>query len=115
VAILASAQLSDASSCSMACTGDGKETCGGPDRLSIWTTGGSGPKANPGVNEFRLLGCYLDSVDRRTLTHWVSVSGGTDAMSVSTCTASCLDGEYSFAGVEYGGGLTSSQYMEKVC
>lgn len=49
------------SDCSMACTGNSAEACGGPNRLTVFTNGKAPPPApvnNPGPPGWSLLGCY---------------------------------------------------------
>ncbi|KAF2678630.1 WSC-domain-containing protein [Lentithecium fluviatile CBS 122367] len=103
VAILPTAGLSDETDCSMACSSNGNEICGGPSQLSIYATSATGSNTNPGVNDFNLLDCYIDSVAKRMQSYWVAIDGVADAMSVSACTASCLASGCSYAGVEYSG------------
>ncbi|KAK0632014.1 hypothetical protein B0T14DRAFT_490452 [Immersiella caudata] len=94
-----------ASQCSMACSGDATQPCGGPSRLNLFhTTAIIGPQVNPGTNGFVHLGCYSEGTTGRTLTH--GVSGATipgSEMTVDRCTAACLNANYLLAGVEYGG------------
>jgi hypothetical protein len=97
----------------MRCTGNDKDTCGGPNRLSLYSTGAMGPGTNPGVNGFDSIGCYLDSITNRMLSQWIGVAGGYSAMTISLCTSSCQAGGYSYAGVEYGGGSMSALDYEK--
>jgi glucan 1,3-beta-glucosidase len=85
--------------CNMACNGDPTETCGGPNRLNLYTCGPIGPVA-PGNWSF--LGCYTDSVSARSLPFNTSVPGGTGATSVESCQTTCLINNYVLAGVEYG-------------
>ncbi|KAK3671659.1 fungal class II heme-containing peroxidase [Recurvomyces mirabilis] len=90
--------------CSMTCAGNSSETCGGPNRLSVYTTGAaiSGPSTNPGPNGWTFVSCYTDSVNARTLNTAQDVAAGASGMSVSQCTAACKLGGYSYAGLEYG-------------
>jgi hypothetical protein len=54
-------QAADAD-CNMPCAGNTTESCGGPNRLTVFNTtippGPVGPFVNPGVYGFRELGCY---------------------------------------------------------
>ncbi|KAK1834732.1 putative fungistatic metabolite [Podospora conica] len=96
-------QVSD-TACSMACSGDPSQPCGGPSRLNIFhTTVVSGPRINPGVNGFVHMGCYSEGTSGRTLTHGVSgaIVPGVQ-MSVDRCTAACANTGFPLAGVEYG-------------
>jgi hypothetical protein len=47
-----------AADCSMACTGNATEPCGGPSRLNLFWSGTSGPQSNPGVGLWKFSGCY---------------------------------------------------------
>jgi hypothetical protein len=82
--------------CSMPCAGDASEACGGPDRLTVYTSFST----NPGPAGWTSLGCYTDSVQARTLTVLEQVAGGTDAMTPEACTSTCAGAGYKYAGVE---------------
>lgn len=47
------------------------------------------------------LGCYTDSIQARTLSHYVTVPGGQGAMTIEACQATCQALGYIFAGVEF--------------
>lgn len=47
------------------------------------------------------IGCYTDSIAARTLRNSVSVPGGSDALTVELCQATCLAAGYLLAGVEW--------------
>jgi glucan 1,3-beta-glucosidase len=87
--------------CTMTCSGAPQETCGGPNRLDVYslatTTGSSPPPAATGWN-FR--GCYTDSVNARALIA-ESVSGGPTSMTVEACQTACKSLGYILAGLEY--------------
>jgi hypothetical protein len=80
----------------MPCAGDASEACGGPDRLTTYTSF----TTNPGPAGWTSLGCYTDSVQARTLTVLEQVPGGTDAMTPEACTSTCAAAGYKYAGVE---------------
>ena len=97
----------------MACAGNAAETCGGPNRLDVYShgSGTSSPtstktsasasataSASSGWN-FR--GCYTDNVSGRTLSHGEAVPGGASAMTVEACQTVCQGLGYVLAGVEY--------------
>ena len=47
--------------CNMACTGEASESCGGPDRLNLFFSGGTPPPAPievPSDGQWVSLGCY---------------------------------------------------------
>jgi hypothetical protein len=84
--------------CSYACTGNASETCGGSNRLSVYSNltalpTDSAPAASQSVGQFRLLGCYSDSVSNRTFP--VTGNGG----SAESCASSCSN--YTYFGLEY--------------
>lgn len=93
--------------CNMACSGNSTEVCGGPNRLTVFTSGNaggsssSGPSVNPGPAGWGSLGCYTDSTGARTLTTGVAVTGGASAMTVALCTSACKSNGFKYAGVEY--------------
>ena len=45
--------------CNTPCVGDPTETCGGPDRLTLFWSGSSGPQINPGSGLWTFAGCYM--------------------------------------------------------
>ena len=89
----------------MGCSGDAEEACGGPNRLTLFTTGApepAGPTVNPGPPGWGYKGCYTDG-GARTLTTQVATEGGAGALTVAKCTTACKAGNYKYAGVEYSG------------
>lgn len=90
------------SDCSMACSGNSGEPCGGGNRLTLFhTTAITGPQVNPGVNDYSYLGCYAEGTTGRALTHGAGVPAA--EMTVAKCTAACHAANFILAGVEYGG------------
>jgi len=49
------------------------------------------------------LGCYIDSVQARTLGNGMQVPGGANYMTNEACTAVCQSSGYTLAGTEYSG------------
>jgi hypothetical protein len=80
----------------MGCAGDSAQACGGPFRLTVYTSF----RTNPGSDGWNSLGCYTDSVSARTLSNLYQVPGGTDAMTPEACTSTCAGAGYKYAGVE---------------
>lgn len=80
--------------CNMPCAGNASEVCGGTDRLSIYSPPGPA---------WQSLGCYTDSVQKRTLTHPEQITGGGAAMTVELCQGACSAAGYKLAGIEYAG------------
>jgi glucan 1,3-beta-glucosidase len=102
--------------CNMACKGNSAETCGGGNRLDVYSygsggtpttsitaassptvTAGSGGNPLPG---WTFLGCYTDNVSERALPVSVTVSGGNTN---EGCQSACLSAGYVIAGTEYSG------------
>lgn len=92
----------------MACAGTPSETCGGPDRLSIYqrnSTAPSGveiPDLVGKTGNWTPLGCYSDAGGARALANGVAPVGGVQNNSAESCIASCEVSRYKFAGTEYG-------------
>lgn len=85
--------------CNMACAGDATASCGGPNRLNIYSNAAPAVVTNPGPvgSNWKYLSCYEDSVYSRTLKHQLSVP----ANSVEACTSACKGAGYKYAGVEW--------------
>jgi hypothetical protein len=117
------------SDCSMTCSGNSTEICGGPNRVSIFWNGKnppSGPSTDPGTLGYGFYGCYTyvflsldvnaggcivhehdltiiyrEGTNGRALTTFTSVTGGSSAMSVALCIQACNSTGFLMAGVEY--------------
>jgi hypothetical protein len=119
-----------ASDCSMACSGNSSEICGGPNRLNVYNNTASSPPPPsttpivvPSSGPWVSLGCYRyfqlpffpiesgplrhlclpisDNVGGRALTFGTPPVGGASNNSVESCTAACFTAGYSLAGMEY--------------
>lgn len=103
------------SGCNMNCNGNATQTCGGPNRLSVYSLNGAVGTPSPGVSSTAVatssaapitgwtsLGCYVDSVGARTLSTAIYTIPG-ENMTPVLCTAACKSGGYILSGVEYGG------------
>ncbi|KAL2756276.1 hypothetical protein ACRALDRAFT_1063738 [Sodiomyces alcalophilus JCM 7366] len=93
----------DEASCDTSCGGDSAQVCGGADALTlyhnrhIWGP----PTVNPGVGNWKSVGCYTGGTTGRTLTHAVgSIPAG--EMSVSRCVVACQRAGFILAGIENG-------------
>lgn len=100
--------------CTMPCTGNAGEICGGSWRLNVFSYGASASSTptrastpsssstpSPAAKKWSLLGCYTDSVSARTLSVGMAVPGGAGAITVEACQSACQGAGYSLAGVEY--------------
>jgi hypothetical protein len=111
----------------MACNGNSSEICGGGNRLSLYkfgvnsvsistssgsssmaattsstsTTSAASSAAASAVPVWSYLGCYVDSVNARTLGN--AIYGNANVMTVELCQSSCESGGYTLSGVEYSG------------
>lgn len=56
--LTAGAGPAPASDCSMKCSGNATEFCGGPNRLNLFWNGKSPPQTNPGSGLWNFSGCY---------------------------------------------------------
>jgi glucan 1,3-beta-glucosidase len=100
----------------MACKGNSAETCGGGNRLDVYSYGSGGTPttstttasaptvtsasgSNP-LPGWTFLGCYSDNVSGRALPFSVTVSGGNTN---EGCQSACLSAGYVIAGTEYAG------------
>ncbi|OCL01795.1 WSC-domain-containing protein [Glonium stellatum] len=112
---------SDQTICSMKCSGNSSEYCGGAGAMNLYSFGGSMPvSATPvtstpassatlcgGSNRLNAyasgpgwvqLGCYTDQPYQRTLANNIQ----TGTLTVEICLADCQAAGYALAGVEYG-------------
>ncbi|THH11527.1 hypothetical protein EW145_g572 [Phellinidium pouzarii] len=90
-----------ATDCSMACTGNSSELCGGPNRLNLFFSGGTPPPVPtvvPSSGLWESLGCFSDDVNNRTLSTPVGVDGD---MTVPACVAACQADNFPLAGLEF--------------
>jgi hypothetical protein len=112
----------DPTTCNYACNGNSNEICGGSNRLSLYkfgvnsvssssssssttystsTTSATFSAAASAVPAWSYLGCYVDSVNARTLGN--AIYGNANVMTVELCQSSCKSGGYTLSGVEYSG------------
>jgi glucan 1,3-beta-glucosidase len=90
----------------MTCSGAPAETCGGSNRLDIYSYGSATATttaALPTATGWNFLGCYTDNIYARTLMNAVQVPGGKSTMTIELCEATCKSAGYALAGVEYSG------------
>ncbi|PSS14960.1 hypothetical protein M430DRAFT_51625 [Amorphotheca resinae ATCC 22711] len=101
---LASSSTTNYTDCSMPCTGNPSQLCGGPNRLSLYNQTTYTPPRNPAlINSYTYLGCFSESLTTSRLLSGASYTNST-SMTIESCTAFCRqqqmpDGVY--AGVEY--------------
>lgn len=106
--------------CNMKCLGNAGETCGGPERMNMYSYGvlgasatsttsttksttSSPPAATSSSAAWTPVGCYTDNVSARSLGVTMGTPGGQGALTIQACTAACKAAGYTLAGVEYSG------------
>jgi len=82
--------------CSMTCSGDSTEICGGPNRLSFYTLTPTGPQTVQKAGNFAYQGCYSEATNTRALS---AKNTAASTMTVEICAAFCSG--YTYMGVEY--------------
>lgn len=93
---IAAGAVPASSGCSMACSGDSTELCGGPNRLSFYTLAPTGPQTVSKAGGFAYQGCYSEASNTRALSAKATAAS---AMTVELCAAFCAG--YAYMGVEY--------------
>ena len=86
------------SECSMPCSGDSSEMCGGPARLSYYQNTKYTPPSVSSYSGYTYQGCYTDSVSARSLPTLRTTNG---ALTTQSCAQTCLQGNYKYMGTEY--------------
>lgn len=84
------------------------ETCGGPSRLSLWSTSATPPPTTsfpppapaPGQSRPYLTGCITEPVGARALSGRSAASPA--AMTLAGCGAFCFGSGFKYYGTEYG-------------
>lgn len=100
---LASPSAVGITTCTMQCSGNSAEFCGGSGAISVFNNTNYIYPSNPQtVNSYSYQGCYHEATTGRLLTG-PSYSNST-GMTVESCTAFCYDNMPNglYAGVEYG-------------
>ena len=95
----------------MACAGNAAETCGGPNRLDLYShgSGTSSPTSTKATTSasatptsgWNFRGCYTDNVGGRALANGEPVPGGASSMTIEQCQTVCHGLGYTLAGLEY--------------
>lgn len=82
--------------CDMSCGGDSTETCGGPNRLSVYTNNNYITPGGATIPGYKYLGCYNDTAAARSLSGTYTYNNN---MTVEACAVFCNGANY--FGVEY--------------
>jgi hypothetical protein len=112
--------------CNYPCIGDINQICGGNgvgdgaggSYISLFadssrfdgnvTSGAStGPFVNPGVDGYTSIGCYTEATSGRALPQFYK----TDLQTVKQCVDICSANNYFYAGLEYGGEVSSLYFV----
>ncbi|KAJ3778722.1 WSC domain-containing protein [Lentinula raphanica] len=97
-------QETSSGDCSMPCTGDAFETCGGPNRMDVYWNGDLNVPSSPSPlykSYWTYSGCFVDDTSDRTLS--VQVEPPSNSVSPPTCADTCAFYEYNTMGTEFGG------------
>ncbi|KAH7094455.1 hypothetical protein FB567DRAFT_4112 [Paraphoma chrysanthemicola] len=91
--------------CNTKCAGDASQTCGGPSRLSIWSSQTTlkviqAPKPIQKVDSWTYQGCIADGGAGERVFPWQSVNA--TGNSPEWCLSKCKQFGYMAAGLEYG-------------
>lgn len=88
--------------CTMACSGNAGEICGGSSRINIYnyTAPFTKPVLPPTIGAYNLQGCFVDSTASRGLSSYSFSNGG--AMTNELCINTCSSKGYALAGTEFG-------------
>lgn len=99
--------------CSMTCSGDSTQKCGGANKLNIYQD----TNWRPSIQTIRKSGswnftdCFVDSVNPRSLNVTVSVPIGGSKLTVQACLDACKKQNLTVCGLEYGGECYGTQTM----
>ncbi|KAI2467216.1 putative glyoxal oxidase [Annulohypoxylon bovei var. microspora] len=94
-------EAADSTECSTSCSGNITESCGGPNRLTLFFNPyTAGPQPNTGIANWTHIGCYSEGTTGLGLTHGASVPS--TQMNAENCTAACQVAGYILAGIKYG-------------
>ena len=99
------ASLTTDSSCAMTCSGDTTEICGGPNLMSIYSSGALQVYQPPTAQKTGLpgswtyVGCLIDQTPDHTLPYQILNTANNSATS---CLKQCSDYGYTSGGMEYG-------------
>lgn len=93
------------SDCSTVCAGDSSQTCGGGNRIMVYTSPNSGTTTSSSAvtttsaasSTWTSLGCYTDASSRIL----VAYSTTSSSLTTSSCQNTCSGLGYSYAGTEY--------------
>ncbi|CAO1626462.1 unnamed protein product [Jaminaea pallidilutea] len=93
------------SGCTMPCSGDASQNCGGPNRLNVYEDETWTPHffTVQQYKQWNFTDCVVDDVSTRVLPTGLTVSGGNSAMTVQNCLDACRNGNYTLCGMEYSG------------
>ncbi|KAI1340641.1 WSC domain-containing protein [Xylariaceae sp. FL0016] len=95
--------LLDNGQCSFPCTGNSSETCGGNTQVSVWMDPTFPQIANQSISEYVPVGCWTDDSPDGKALFYRQEDLNSSTMTTEACLASCLAGEFPFAGTEYAG------------
>ena len=111
------ANLTTDSDCAMTCSGDTTETCGGPNRMSIYSKGALQGFQPPTAQKTGLpgswtyQGCLIDNALTHTFPYQMINSNNNSA---TACLKQCSDYGYMSGGMEYGDECYCGDYTDVI-
>lgn len=95
--------ITASSGCSMTCSGDSSQICGGPNRLSVVVDNNWKQTffARSTYSTWNLVSCYTDSTSSRTLGTSVAITGGSSNATIANCLDACAKSGLQYCGAEY--------------
>lgn len=88
--------------CADPCAGDTTEICGGTDYVSVYQDPTYPVENNSTIADYKPMGCYTDLTSTGRTLPWQQSQLNASSMTIESCLFACKDGEYAFAGVEFG-------------
>jgi hypothetical protein len=91
------------SACTMSCSGNSSQICGGPSALSLYSyTGYIAPlQTTPQIGSYLYQGCWTDNVQGSGRSLKAYSFTNTTGMTEELCVGTCQAKGYAWAGVEY--------------
>jgi hypothetical protein len=112
--------------CNMVCNGNSTETCGGSNRLSVWSRIGSGSNPTATIStvavvtptgsgtavdlppSWKYQGCYAEGTSGRA---FLNEQPDSQTLTIESCVTTCLGLGYGVAGLEYAAQCFCDNYL----
>ena len=93
----------DESQCTLPCSANSSEICGGDNTLSVYQDPTFLPINNQTIADYASLGCWTDDSSLGRALGYPQDAVFGNSMTTETCLQACKDGGYPFAGTEFSG------------